>query len=242
MDTVLYNLTTAALFVLLFAAARTAVRPETIPHRRIPWAATALTVIAVAAVLTQLLWSGAMGALDGDPGKSGWWRPLTSVFMQNGGVSGAIWNLVTLAVIAVLAEWLWGAAVMLALFLVGALVPGHLDALFGLSSVSADPRNFAGSSGATYFLGATAAAVLLLSASSLPERLRSLAAPVAGMCLWLAQDNAHGLVVVYGYVLGVVAWLALRAVLPDRHAGSRKSVGDVLALLPGKKSPATRQG
>lgn len=243
MEPTLYNLTTAALFVLLFTGARTAVRQETIPHRRIPWAAITVTAIAIAAVLTQLLWPPTMGALDADPGKAGWWRPLTSTFMQNGGVSGTLWNIVTLAVIAALAEWIWGAAGMLAIFLAGALVPAHLDALFGLGSVSLDPRNFAGSSGATYFLGAASAAALLLRARSSSERLRSLTAPAAGLCLWLVQANAHGLVVVYGYVVGLAAWTVLGPLLrADRdRRRPRKTVGDVLALLPARKPSPARQ-
>ncbi|MFJ9697420.1 hypothetical protein [Kitasatospora sp. NPDC101183] len=33
-------------------------------------------------------------------GGSGWWREFTSVFMQNGGLFGGLWNLVTLAAAA----------------------------------------------------------------------------------------------------------------------------------------------
>lgn len=241
MDAVLYNLTTAALLVLLFISARTLVGTETLTRRRLPLGAITLTGIAIAGVLTQLFWAGAMDFFDADPSRSGWWRPVTAIFMQNGGPSGAIWNIVTLPVIAALAEWTWGAPLMLTLFAGGALLPGYLDTLFGMTSYSGDPRNFAGSSGATYFLGATTAAVLFLRAHSIRQRLLSAAAPTLGLILWFAQHNAHGLVIVYGYVLGIVVWLLLRSVLlPDRdlHERPRVTVGDLAALV---RRPSSRR-
>ncbi|WP_327138771.1 rhomboid family intramembrane serine protease [Nocardia sp. NBC_01327] len=217
MSAMLYNPATAALFVLMFVAARTLVDAEGKRWSRIPWAALALTVTAITGVLVQLLWSGAMDHFDSDPSKTGWWRPVTSVFMQNGGVSGTLWNLATLAIMAALAEWIWGAPLMLALFAAGALLPGHVDALVGITSVSSASRNFAGSSAATYFLGATVAAVLLLRTPAARERLLALAAPTLGLILWFAQDNAHGLVVVYGFVLGLAVALCGRAAVSMRR-------------------------
>ncbi|MEU5061562.1 MULTISPECIES: hypothetical protein [unclassified Streptomyces] len=82
--------------------------------------------------------------------------------MQNGGFGGAAWNIATLAAVAGFAEWFWGAPLTLCLFAAGILLPERIDALWGETSRSTDPRNFAGSSGATYFLGATLAAALLL--------------------------------------------------------------------------------
>ncbi|MDR8414352.1 hypothetical protein MTP10_37185 [Nonomuraea sp. 3-1Str] len=216
MDVLLFNVTTAALLVLMFTCARTLVGPETAGRRPIPWAAVGLTAVAVAGVAIQASWHGAMAALDADPSKTGWWRGVTSVFMQNGGVSGAAWNIVTLAVIAVLAAWFWSGPLMLALFLAGALLPEHIDALLGLASDSTDPRNFAGSSGATYFLAATLAGALLLRARAPKERLLALAAPALGLALWFAQDNGHGLVAVYGFAVGALVWAVVRPLRQGR--------------------------
>ncbi|MFF1398049.1 hypothetical protein ACFVZD_30080 [Streptomyces sp. NPDC058287] len=162
MGSVLFSVTTAALMVLMFKGGLALVGESTLGGRRIPWAAVGLTGIALAGVVLQLCWPGAMGALDADPAKSGWWRVVTSVFMQNGGFGGAAWNIATLAAVAGFAEWFWGAPLTLCLFAAGILLPERIDALWGQSSHSTDPRNFAGSSGATYFLGATLAAALLL--------------------------------------------------------------------------------
>ncbi|KOV64086.1 hypothetical protein [Streptomyces sp. MMG1121] len=240
MDILLFNVTTAALMVLMFKGGLALVGQSTLGRRRIPWAAVALTGLALAGVALQLCWSGAMGALDADPSKSGWWRVVTSVFMQNGGIGGAAWNIATLAAVAAFANWFWGAPLTLGLFAAGILLPEQIDKLWGQTSHSTDPRNFAGSSGATYFLGATLAAALLLrgGADENPgeavgqgsddegagrgkavrkNRLLALGVPALGLAMWFAQENGHGLVSDYGFALGAVAWAAFRTVLhPDR--------------------------
>ncbi|WP_441250624.1 hypothetical protein [Kitasatospora sp. McL0602] len=217
MDALLFNVTTAALMILMLNGGLALIGKETISQRRLPWAAFALTAVAIGGVVLQLCWSGAMAALDSDPSKTGWWRVITSVFMQNGGLGGGAWNLATLAVIAALAEWFWGAPLMLGLFAAGILLPQHIDALFGQTDVSTDPRNFAGSSGATYFLAATLAAGLLLRTRATKEKLLAAAAPALGLAMWFAQSNGHGLVTVYGFVLATAVHLLARPILhPDR--------------------------
>lgn len=213
MDAIVFNLTTAALMVLMFKSSLLLLGEDTLRRRPVPWAAVALTAVAVGAVVLQAVWSGAMDALDSDPRKSGWWRVVTSVFMQNGGFFGGAWNIVTLAVIAALAQWFWRGPLMLALFAGGILLPQQVDALFGETARSTDPRNFAGSSGATYFLAATLAAGLLLTSTQAKGRLLALGVPAAGLAMWLAQDNGHGLVACYGFVLGA-AVLPLARRLP----------------------------
>ncbi|MET9072650.1 hypothetical protein ABZX95_10770 [Streptomyces sp. NPDC004232] len=210
-------MTTALLMVLILRAGVLLIGEDTIRRRPVPYAAVAVTAVAVGAVVLQLCWSGAMDALDGDPRESGWWRGVTSVFMQNGGVFGAVWNIVTLAVIAALAQWFWGAPLMLVLLAAGILLPEHVDALFGEPARSADPRGFAGSSGATYFLAATLAAGLALTASTPKRRVPAVCAPAAGLAMWLAQENGHGLVTCCGFALGGAVLLIGRR-LPIRFA------------------------
>ncbi|WP_103355863.1 hypothetical protein [Amycolatopsis sp. CA-128772] len=217
MDAIVFNLTTALLLVLIAAAGLALVGRDTIPRRRLPWLAIALTAPAVAGVVLQLCRPGAMDVLDSDPAKPGWWRVLTSVFMQNGGVAGAAWNIATLALVAALAEWFWGRSLTLVLFLAGILLPQHVDALLGLAAGPVDPRNFAGSSGATYFLGATLAAPLLVRTRALKERLTAAAVVALGLTLWFVQENGHGLVAVYGFVAGALTWAAGRRwIHPER--------------------------
>ncbi|AGS67316.1 hypothetical protein [Streptomyces collinus] len=219
MSAILFNVTTAALLVLMFKAGMLLVDGEPIRRRPFPWAAAALTAVAVAAVLLQVTWPGAMDALDSDPRRSGWWRVVTSVFMQNGGILGGAWNILTLAAIAALAQWFWRWPLMLALFAAGVLLPQHIDALFGETARSTDPRNFAGSSGATYFLAATLAAGVLLTSSATKDRLLAASVPAAGLAMWLAQDNGHGLVACYGFVLGLAVLATTRRLTADPGPG-----------------------
>ncbi|WP_405705472.1 hypothetical protein [Streptomyces sp. NBC_00069] len=230
MGALVFNVTTAALMVMMFNGGLDLLGRDTLRGRRVPWAAVGLTVLALAGVATQLLWSGAMDALDDDPAKTGWWRVVTAVFMQNGGLLGGAWNIATLAAVAALADWYWGGPRTLVLFLAGILLPEHIDVLIGLGGHhSTDPRNFAGSSGATYFLGATLAAALLQRAlrahragipgSHAKELLLAAGVPVLGLVLWFAQANGHGLVSCYGFVLG-----ALALCLPGRPADGPAAV------------------
>lgn len=213
MSGLLFNVTTAVLMMLMLNGGLALVGQGSLRGRPVPWAAVGLTAIALAGVITQLCWSGAMDALDSDPSRSGWWRTLTATFMQNGGLLGGAWNIATLAVIAALANWFWGAPLTAGLFLAGILLPEHIDALFGESGHSTDPRNFAGSSGATYFLAATLSAALLLRSlragrdrENVKETLLAAAVPALGMAVWFAQSNGHGLVSVYGFALGAALW------------------------------------
>ncbi|WP_405362758.1 hypothetical protein OG535_34245 [Kitasatospora sp. NBC_00085] len=264
MDVLLFNVTTAALMVLMFNGGLALVGQSTLSRRRIPWAAVGLTGIALAGVALQLCWSGAMGALDADPAKSGWWRVVTSVFMQNGGFGGAAWNIATLAAVAAFADWFWGAPLTLGLFAAGILLPEQIDKLWGQTSHSTDPRNFAGSSGATYFLGATLAAALLLRGGAdetsgrdagkgsddegagrgkavRKTRLLALGVPVLGLAMWFAQENGHGLVSAYGFALGALVWAAFRTVLrPDRDLVQppRTTVASLTGLVGRRTSSA----
>lgn len=236
MGGLLFNVTTAALMMLMLNGGLTLLGQGTPRGRRIPWAAVGLTSVAVAGVITQLCWSGAMDALDSDPARSGWWRIVTSTFMQNGGLLGGAWNIATLAVIAALADWFWGTPLTLGLFLAGVLLPGYVDTLFGESGHSTDPRNFAGSSGATYFLAATLSAALLLRVlrtgrgteergpgrERLKEALLAAGVPVLGLAVWFAQSNGHGLVSVYGFALGA-AVCALTRRTGDRPAPAARA-------------------
>ncbi|MEU6866690.1 hypothetical protein ABZ924_26085 [Streptomyces sp. NPDC046876] len=213
MGQLVFGMTTAALMVLMVKVGVAAAGGgDSLRRGPLPWSAVVLTALAVGGVALQLSWPGAMAALDHDPAKTGWWRVLTSVFMQNGGAFGALWNVATLALVAVLAHRVWGGGPTLGLFLAGVLLPEHLDPLLGIGSGAdgaTDPRNFAGSSGATYFLAATLAGRLVAGSGSAKERALAAAVPALGLAMWAAQDNGHGLVAGYGFALGALLCAAL---------------------------------
>jgi hypothetical protein len=208
MNVIVYNVTTAALLVMTAVCGGALVGWDDngIRGRRIPWVAITLTALVVVGLVVQLTWSGAMDALDKDPARPGWWRVITSVFMQNGGPWGDAWNVGTILVITALAEWFWGRTLTVVLFVAAILLPHHIDTLLGLANGPVEPRNFAGSSGATYFLGATLVAPRLTRTRELKEWLPGVGAVVLGLAIWFAQDNTHGLVWVYGFVVGAVVW------------------------------------
>jgi hypothetical protein len=229
----LFSVTTALLMVLLVKGGLALVGEDTPGQRRLPWVAAGLTALALAGVTVQLSWSGAMAAFDHDPARSGWWRVLTSVFMQNGGVLGVVFNIVTLAVIAAFAEWFWGGRLTLVLFAAGILLPENIDAIFG-GTRSTDPRNFVGSSGATYFLAATLAAALLLRDRDFKNRLLALGTPALGLAMWFTQANGHGLVAVYGFALGALVWALGHRVLRfdrDREQPPQRTMSSLKRLI-----------
>jgi hypothetical protein len=212
MGVVLYNLVTAALMVLMIKAGK-----QLAPDRNgRPWLAIGVTALLVAGLVLQATWSGAMDALDSDPSKSGWWRPITATFLQNGGVMGDTWNLITAPIVLALAEAHWGRLRAVVLFVLAILVPHWVDVLFGGGAVSHQARNWAGSSGTIYFLGATLAGALLLAAVELRPRLLALAIPVAGLASWFLQDNAHGLLTAEGFAFGLLVAGVLK-LLPARR-------------------------
>jgi hypothetical protein len=210
MGALAYNVVTAALLLLAIRAGATLVDPDRWRTYRRPVVAVTLTALVLAGLVLQALWSGAMDALDSDPARTGWWRPVTSVFLQNGGVAGDVWNVVTIAIVAALAEWFWGRWVTVGLFLAAISVPRLLDLGNAGSAAGTDPRNFAGSSGVTYVVGATLAGALVVAGPRVRERLLALAVPALALATWFLQDNAHGLVAAEGFVLGVVTYAVLR--------------------------------
>ncbi|WP_433512132.1 hypothetical protein ACQP2T_51585 [Nonomuraea sp. CA-143628] len=223
MDGLLFFATTAALMVMMINCGLGALGGgpvgDLVRGRPVPWVAVVLTTLAVAGVVLQLSWPGAMAALDHDPAKSGGWRVFTSVFLQNGGVGGAVWNIATLAIVAALAQWLWGAWTSAILFLAGVLLPEHIDALLGMGGPSTDPRDFAGSSGATYFLGACLALALLIRTRAVKQRVLAVGVPALGLLMWFLQDNGHGLVAVYGFALTALIWAGRRLLQRPAQVG-----------------------
>ena len=242
MEAVLLSLSTALLMILMIKSAATLIGPDTIGWRRVPIAAIVLTAAAIAGVILQHSWRGAYGALDDDPSKSGWWRVITAVFMQDTGIAGVLWNIVTLAIIVALAEWFWGSLTAIIFFLLGAVAPSHIGSLLTTIHVlgaahtqqsAADPRNFSGSSGATYFLAATVTGALLVQIGPLRDRNRLLAlsVPVIGMLTWYTMTNAHGLVTTEGFVIGAVVFLLahrLPNIQRDLRHQPHRTIGDII--------------
>jgi membrane associated rhomboid family serine protease len=232
--------------VLFFIAARTGVRFLSAPdetwlamsrrltQRRLPVAAIAITVALTAGCLLELAWPGALDALRSDS-SGAWWRVLTAPFVQEG-VAGAVFNVVSAAIIIALTEWQWGRLVAVAIWLTGAWAPiGDVAGVVGYHISAADTTAYsAGSSGATYFTAAALCAAMIWGGTG-RTRLLGLAGPAVALVMWIATNDGHGVVFTEGFVLGLLLWPALRGLgIPapiEPTALERDAVGTPACLL-----------
>jgi hypothetical protein len=126
--------------------------------------------------------------------------------VQDGGVEGTIFNLVVLFVIATLAGYAWGPVRAIGLFLVG-VIGFNLTATFAFASPGG------GNSAATIFLATSMVALAVVRLRAVPALAAAAVVVVAGAVL-LAVNDAHGIPILGGLVIG-----AGLAVLPaHRHA------------------------
>lgn len=194
----------AVAFVLLAKTGAVLVGYTTWRERRLPAGAVALLALVSVPSIAQLIWPSILHALDRQPAAivhhGQLWRVVTAAFVQDGAISGIVFNLVSLGVIAALAEWHWGARRMGAIFVVAAVLLNVQAVAFGLGG--------AGSSGATYALGASLAGALILTGTS-PQRLRAIACPLLGAAM-LVLGDAHGLAILYGTLAGLALQVAAR--------------------------------
>ena len=168
--------------------------------RRPPAAAVALWLIVAIPSLLQLAFPGLLHALQRDPDQirqhGQWWRLVTSAVVQDGGVAGTVFNLVILAIVAVVAIRAWGSARGLIIFAIG--VVG-----FDLATTSAWPSVGAGNSAATFTL---AASVTGLAVVRVRHRVVVVLGTVTAGCgiILLALGDAHGSAVAGALVIGVL--------------------------------------
>ncbi len=127
-----------------------------------------------------------------------WWRLLTSVVVQDGGIIGTVSNLVLLALALVLCLCLWGPMATISTFVLAGVGLNILAVQFGATDGG-------GNSGATFPLLASLPPYALVA---LPPGKRSRAAiscvimAVSALILIVANDG-HGIAVGLGFVLGL---------------------------------------
>ena len=187
----------AAHLILLVVFGFVAVR--LLPGRPRPF--PVVTVVAVLVIgIPSLLQFGvpSLGTtLERDPaatlGRGEWWRPLTALLAQDGGVVAAAFNLLVVASVVLVAEWTWGRWRTVVVFL-GASVIVNLVAL-------AWGARGGGSSFASDGLMLAVTTWGALGGRIVPLRI------VAGLELAIAValvilDDAHGLAMLVGAGLG----------------------------------------
>lgn len=155
-------------------------------------------VVAVPSVL-QLVFPGLEDALRRDPAailEGQVWRLLTSAVVQDGGVAGTVFNLIALALVAVLAGQVWGGGRLWILCWGAQLVTNTVIVL------GSGPGG-AGNSIATFAVGMT---LVTLAASGDGRRavdiVRLAAATLLAVTLFALRD-IHGIAVSLGLVFGL---------------------------------------
>ncbi|MEE2061124.1 rhomboid family intramembrane serine protease [Rhodococcus artemisiae] len=148
-----------------------------------------------------------------------WWRVLTSALTQDGGVAGTVGNLVMFAIVAIAAVRVWGWQRAVALFAVG-------QVLWGLFTSFVAPSVGAGVSGATFVMAASLAGLWPVVGARRTLLVASAGTFVAGALL-VVLDDAHGVAVLIGMLLGAVLGIVLppsrqvAASGPEVHGGLR---------------------
>jgi membrane associated rhomboid family serine protease len=195
---VLYGACAAGLFRI---RAQSGIMHSTVPThftRQLPWT-TLLLILAIGIPTTlqfffpsilMLFRRDASAFLTGD-----WWRVLTPLFVQDGNVSGSIFNILSLLVVGSVAEHLWGGVRWLIIFFLGGISSEII-------SLAWQPVG-AGNSLANFSLAASVAA-MSLTRDPLPlERITACLVLGGGVWLLALHDN-HGAAVAAGAVIAFI--------------------------------------
>jgi membrane associated rhomboid family serine protease len=183
--------------VVLAAGLQVAVRlPPT--NRRFPIVAlVAILAIGIPSLL-QFAVPGIGAALSRRPSlelQGQWWRVLTAVAAQDGGLAGAIFNLLVVAAVVTLGERAWGRWRTVVLFLGPSIVLNLLAIAW----------NAAGG-GSSFASDALLLSMCVLGVLTMPRPLLLICSGIAiaaGIALVIAND-AHGVAMLLGAVLGLI--------------------------------------
>lgn len=190
------------------------------PARRpLPVIAIALAVLIGVPSLLQFALPALGAALRRNPPltvhEGQWWRVLTSIGAQDGGPVAAVFNLVVILVVVALAEWVWGRWRTVVLFLLPAVILNLLALTWGATG--------GGSSFASDGLLMSVMGLALVVSPSAVVRILAVVSVVLGAAL-VALDDAHGLSMLVGAALGVVAaWTTLGASARPTRARAKGS-------------------
>lgn len=181
--------------VVLALFAGVTARPiwRTTIHR--PWPAVIAVVVIGVPSLAQFVWPQLGVALMRDPVATlehgEWWRVLTAVLAQDGGLVAAIFNLVVVALVMLAGNAVWGWWRAVLLFLGSSVV-------LNLAALGWGPGG--GTSFASDGLLMAVTARLAFEGGSL-QRWAAAAQLAAGVVL-IAAGDAHGVALLLGFALG----------------------------------------
>jgi membrane associated rhomboid family serine protease len=176
-------------------------------NRRFPVVAVGLTVLIGVPSLLQFAFPVIGEALSRRPSleRSGqWWRVLTAVAAQDGGLGGAIFNLAVVAIVTTLAERAWGRWRMLALFLLPSIILNLLAVVWN-----------APGGGSSFASDGLLLSMCALGALVLRRRLVLAcgAIVIASAMVLIIANDAHGVAMLLGAALGLaLGWPRRRRV------------------------------
>jgi len=167
------------------------------PASHFPRATLLLFAMIATPTLFQISFPVILSALERDCARflSGeWWRVITPLFVQDGGVAGSIFNLVSLLLVGAVSERLWGSRRMLVIFFGGGVV-GEVVA-FAWQPIGA------GNSVGNLSLAASVAVTCLARRAGRMTRAIALLALSADAVLVVLKD-IHGAAALAGAILGL---------------------------------------
>jgi hypothetical protein len=166
----------------------------------LPSATLALAACVTLGLLAQLRWPSVEPLLRRDAAAvmaGEWWRLLTALWVQDGGVLGGVSNIVTLLLVGTVAEGMWSGPAALSIFIVGALSAE-------LVALRWQPIGAGNSVGTFSLAGAIVIGCLLQRHVAAARALAWVAA--LGFAVAVTWRDIHGVAAVAGGVAG----LALR--------------------------------
>jgi membrane associated rhomboid family serine protease len=178
--------------------------------RPLPWASYLLALAIAIPSTLQFFFSPLLSTLRRDHSRftnGEWWRLITPLFVQDAGIVGVAFNLISLLLIGAVAEQLWGGKRMVGIFFAGGIV-GEIVA-FAWQPIGA------GNSVGNFSVAASVAVVCLAERSARASQLLAWLALAAIAVLFLRKD-IHGVAGLAGIALALVL---LRPAVAQRSLG-----------------------
>lgn len=197
---------------------------------RVPWLTIVLVLVIGIPSVAQYLGLPAIGdALRREPALTlhhgEWWRVLTSLLAQDGGLVAATFGLVVVAIAITFSTWIQGPWLTLAIFLFCSIVLNLLAIGWG-----------AVGGGTSFASDGTMLSVLALGLVTTRNRAVMAAAivAIAGGVVLVVLGDAHGIAILLGAAIGAVHGILLR------RRGAAASADS--AVSPDRSDPAARGG
>ena len=216
------SIVVALLVLAVFLRSALGMVRQSARRRGFPWLTPVLVVvIGVPSIGQYAGWPAAGDALRREPQLTlhhgEWWRVLTSLLAQDGGIWAAVYSLAVVAVVITLSTWIQGPWLTLAIFVFCSIVLNLLA--LGWNAVGG---------GTSFASDGTMLSVLVMGLVLAKDRvvMISAAIAIAGGILLVVLWDAHGVAILLGAAIG-----ALHGLLRRRGA-----------LSPGRSDPAARGG